>query len=226
MNRKLLNTLIITSFVLAACNLEIQMDDETPTPTVSPTETATAVFTPTESVSIPTASETPELAPFCEPNLATLPPPAECHVPLAEDVGTYCQDKRPYSSILINPGSNYKMVTEGFRCTDGGMKNDRQLIVCSGPMAMTFELTVCDASCIIPAVEAKATQCPQDYNYNKLQGCCTKELPQENESCKTLKFKTTSCVVNCREYKTDGRCRKQSFACEWDGQAEACVQRK
>jgi hypothetical protein len=226
MNR-ILKTIIFTGLIIMACNLPyISISPETGTatlaPTAYPTETVTPIITPTES--IPTASATPELAPFCEPDLATVSP--ACHVPLAEEISTYCQDKSPYNTLLINPGSNFKVLTNNFNCTDGGMKGDRKMIVCTGPMAMTFEIIVCDASCIIPTVEAKAVQCPQDYHYNNLQGCCTKASPQDNESCKTLKFKTTSCVVNCGENKTDGSCRRNSNACEWDAKGGVCVRRK
>jgi hypothetical protein len=223
---KFFAALAIASFIFLACSLPAvsvsQPKSDTPVPTAQPTETAVPATVTPEIVASPTL----ELAPLCEADLATLPPPSECHVPLAEEVSTYCQSKNPYNTLLLNPGSNYKVLTDGFTCTDGGMKDDRKVVVCSGPMAASFEITVCNASCMVPTVEAKTTQCPQDYKYDDLHGCCTKQALQENESCKTLKFKTTSCVVNCSAFTTDGKCRQNSYACQWDDKENVCVQRK
>jgi hypothetical protein len=205
-------------------NSASQKEAGTPTPTVSPTETAIPQTTPTESA-LP-ASATPEFAPFCDPNTANVTPSSQCQIPLAEDSSAFCTKKNPYNLIFISKGATFESLTDGFRCSDAGIKDDRQMVTCTGPMASHYVVSVCNPACSIPTVQAAITQCPKDFNYNALQGCCTQEIQQLQQNCVVLELQTTTCVVNCREYSNKSVCNKNSNACVWDADNGVCKQRK
>jgi hypothetical protein len=220
--------IILTGLLLIgsslACNPSFtqvpQPETETPVPAASPTETATLVLTPTEIVAPDTA--TPEFAPFCEPGIADNPTPSQCQLPIAEQSSLFCTNKRPYNLIFINAGATYELLSEGFECSDAGMKDGRQMITCTGPMASSSKLRVCDPACAIPTVQAEITQCPEGFNYNNLQGCCTQEPQLIDQNCVSLNLGTRSCVVDCGEFTKKAACEKNSYACEWDASNKVC----
>jgi hypothetical protein len=221
---KILKLTVLTSLLLigvaTSCNLPV-LDSQKETET--PAKVSTLTATPTEFV--PPASATPELAPLCALGVATVSPPAQCQTPIAEESSAFCVKKKAYNLILINKGAVYK-ATEGFKCSDNGVKNGRQMVTCTGTMASYFEVKVCDSACLIPTVQAKSVQCPPNYNYNGFQGCCTQEFLPTQQNCVTLKLKTTSCSVNCNAFAKKATCNKNSNACIWDSAAKACELRK
>jgi len=214
--------------IIVACNLPStqipQLETETPILTASPTDTATPIPTATEFVAPVTA--TPEFAPFCEPGAASNLTLSQCQLPIAEQSSVFCTNKNPYNLIFINEGATYEVLSEGFECSDAGMKDGRQMITCTGPMASTFELRVCDPACAIPTLQAEITQCPQDYYYNDLQGCCAQELQLFDQNCVLLKLKTKSCVVDCGKFTKKSACDNNSYACEWNDDNNVCQLRK
>ncbi|MBN1453876.1 MAG: hypothetical protein JW963_22870 [Anaerolineales bacterium] len=213
--------------ILMACNMPSaqipQAETETPVPTANPAETATPV--PTATVFVPTNTPTPEFAPFCEPDAASDLTP-QCQLPIAEQSSVFCTNKNPYNLIFINPGSTYEVLSDGFKCSDAGMKDDRQMITCTGPMASTFELRVCDPACAIPAAQAELTQCPQDYLYNAQLGCCSQEPQPVDQDCVVLSLETRSCVVDCSVFTKKTTCDNNSNACIWDPNNNVCRLRK
>jgi hypothetical protein len=229
---KIFKSIIFTGMLLigitSSCNLPLisdsQKDTETPTLTVSLTGTATPVTTPT--VSGPPASATPEFAPFCKAGIVNVSPPAQCQVPIAEESSVFCVKKKPYNLIFINEGATYQVQTKDFWCSDAGMKEGRQMVTCTGPMATHFEVNVCDPACAVPTVQAQITQCPQGYNYNNLQGCCTQEFQQIYQNCVILKLKAASCVVDCGVNKNKSLCNENSTACVWNVVTRKCETRK
>ncbi|MCJ7434234.1 MAG: hypothetical protein MUO77_12175 [Anaerolineales bacterium] len=225
---KILKSIIFTGLLLSgitsACSspaISASQDSETPTLIVS---SATPVTTPTESG--PPASATPEFALFCELGNANVSPPAQCQIPIAEESSAFCVKKKPYNLIFINAGATYQVLTRGFWCSDAGMKDGRQMVTCIGPMAADFQISVCDPACAVPTVQVEITQCPQGYNYDNFQGCCTREIQQVNQNCVTLKLKTTSCVVDCGVYRKKSICNKNYIACEWNSETRKCETRK
>jgi hypothetical protein len=227
MNKKL-KTLIFASLIIMACNLQYasgsQSAPDTPFPTNKPSETAVPEIAQTESV--PLASATPEFAPICDPNAASATLLAQCQVPIAKDSSAFCTKKTPYNLIFANKGSTFESLTEGFKCSDAGVKDGKQMITCTGQMASKFEVKVCDPACAVSTVQAAITQCPKDYSFDGYQGCCTQELQPAPQNCMVLKLQTTSCVVNCGEFSTKTACTKNSNACRWDEQYSVCVSRK
>lgn len=212
--------------IATGCNLPFSStsDAATPSPTATFTQTAAPVASPTEAG--PTATPMPKLAPICAPNLSEVLPPPTCRVPIAEETSVFCTKKSPYNLLLINAGATYEVLTRGFRCSNEGMKNDRQIVTCTGPMALSFEVRVCDPTCAVPTVQAESTQCPQGYVFDFLQGCCTQNLSTLQPNCEVLKLKTKSCSVNCAEFTKEKTCNNNSFACVWDGTDKVCRLRR
>jgi hypothetical protein len=223
---------ILTGLLLVgisvACNMLFtqapQPETETPVPTASPTETATLIPAPTEFVA--PVTPTPELAPFCDPGFVANPTPSQCQLPIAEQSSVFCTNKIPYNLIFINAGSTYQVLSEGFQCSDAGMQDGRQMVTCTGPMASSFDLRVCDPGCAIPTAQAEITQCPQAYIYDNLRGCCTQELQSIDQSCVMLSLGTKSCVVNCGEFTNKTACENNSYACQWDDTNKVCQLRR
>ncbi len=160
MNR-ILKSILFTGFILsvvtAACRIEVVTPTEAVLPTpIAPTETQTA--NPTATVLA--ASPTPEFAPFCEAGASNASSSIQCELPVAEESSTFCERKDPYNLILIDKGMTYEVLTDGFRCTDAGLKGDKQMITCTGQFAAEFAINVCNPACVVPTVEAAVTGCP------------------------------------------------------------------
>jgi hypothetical protein len=226
--------------ILLACNLPFTLiprpETATSVPTTSPTETETSTPTasPTETtVPAPTEfvspdSGTPKFAPFCESSSANVftPTPFQCQVPIAEQSSTFCSSKVPYNLILVNEGSTYEISNEEVTCSEAGMKDGRQILTCTGPMASYFELRVCDPACAIPTFQAETTHCPQDYHFNELLQCCEQKPQPVDQNCVVLKLQTKSCVVDCGAFTDETTCGENANACKWDSENKVCRRRK
>lgn len=191
-------------------------------PTASPMPSLTPTITPEP---LPTISPTPEFAPICAPDAASVVTSAQCNMPIAEQGNTFCQEKKPYNLVLINKGATYEVLTPGFRCFDNGVKDGKQLLACTGYMGTAFEVSVCDPACVIPTAQVSASQCPPEYNYNNLLGCCAKDFFAYQPSCVTLKLETIRCVVDCSVYNKKATCEKNYVACAWNVDARKCENR-
>jgi hypothetical protein len=224
-HKKAIFTGLLLIVVVSSCNLEFsQVGPETLTPPVTATETETPAPTITAA---PSSSPTPEFAPFCQAaDAASISPVPQCQLPSATQSSTFCSEKRPYNLILIDAGSTYEVLTKGFRCSDAGKKGDKQMITCTGQLAADFVVNVCNPACVVPTVQAAITECPQGYNYNAFQGCCTQEIQQINQNCMGYSFKTTTCVIGCSEFKREAKCKRNSWACVWNDKEKVCEVRK
>jgi hypothetical protein len=169
---------------------------------------------------------TQAFAPICDPGAASIPTPAGCQLPIAEQRSVFCTNKKPYNLIIMNEGATYQLLSDSFRCLDEGIKDGKQRVSCTGPMSTSFELRVCDPACAIPTVQAEITQCPQDYIYDTLRGCCTQELQPADQGCILLSLGTRSCVVNCGEFTNKSACEKNSYACQWNDGVRECQLRR
>ena len=214
----------------------LQPVTETPTLTSSPTatETATSTVIPTETLpTIPTAIEvvvlatsTPKFAPFCEPSSASVATPIACQIPIAEQSSSFCSKKTPYNLILVNAGSTYEVLGENIECTDAGVKDNRLMLTCTGPMVTAFELKVCDPACSIPVFQTEQTHCPQDYTFNEFFRCCEQKPHPIDANCVVLSLQTRSCVIECSEFTDQKTCDKNAYACVWDKVNDVCLLKK
>jgi hypothetical protein len=218
----------LLTFIVTACNIPSglisEADTETPLPSPSPSETPTVETIPTET-RVP-ASATPELAPLCPAYGDNGPPYPQCEIAIAEQSSVFCNQKVPYNLILINKGATYETLTDGFECTDAGMKDDKRMVTCTGPMTSNFNVQFCDPACAAPTVQAEITQCQDGYTFDDLLGCCTQETQPTNLNCQVLTFESTSCIVDCGEYKKKTKCEKNSYACEWNSDTKTCQLRR
>ncbi len=209
--------------LLAACNLPVapsqQPITETPLPTASLTATTTIPVAPT-------ASPTPEFAPFCAPDSVSVPTPAGCQLPIAREGDSFCTRKVPYNLVFMNPGSTYETLSESFWCSDAGIQDGRQMITCTGPMATSYEVRICDPACIVPTTAAGSPLCPSGYILDSLLECCAPEAQITQPNCVTLELKTKSCVVNCGVFKKKSDCNANSYACIWNESTDTCQLRK
>jgi hypothetical protein len=241
MRKTLCATIIIgLCLISASCSPQAtqtpQPKTETPLPTTNPTEAETSVptATPTETETslfaitpfVPRATSKPKFAPFCESHVTGFVTPSQCQVPIAEQSSTFCSKKTPYNLIIINQGSTYETPSEDVKCSDAGLKDGKQIVMCTGPMATNFELTVCDPACALPTFHTDITDCPEDYKFDSLRSCCTQRLQPADQNCVVLKLRTTSCVIDCAAYNDKTTCNKNGFACSWDDEFSVCLQRK
>jgi hypothetical protein len=198
-----------------------------PTPTETPLPTAVGIITlaPAATASGPFATPGPKFAPFCQPSSASVATPIQCREPIAEQSSAFCSDKVPYNLIRINLGSTYEISTESISCSEVGLKDGKLLLLCTGPMVLSFEMKVCDPACDYPTFSTGTTRCPEDLNYNETYGCCEREPIPVDQNCVELKLDTIRCVVGCSEYTDQATCDKNGRACRWDREREVCYPR-
>jgi hypothetical protein len=117
-----------------------------PTQVIPPTDVPTQAPPPTV---IP-ATEAPAVAP-------TLALPVQPLVVTEND--RFCLKKVPYTLIGVPETSTYRMLSEGFICSEGGIQNGQHLITCTGPMYKLFQIEVCDGGAC-QNFEFGTTNCP------------------------------------------------------------------
>jgi hypothetical protein len=207
----------------APVSISASTEVEASVPTASLMKTATLIPTATQVLLL--ATSTPKFAPFCELPVTGTPTPSACQLPIAEQTSLYCSKKNPYNIILINQGSSYEMLSGNVNCSEAGLNDGKRILVCTGPMATSFELKVCDPACALPSFQTTITTCPQDYKFDSLRGCCTQKPLQVDQNCVVLELQTKRCVIDCSAYTDQTTCDKNAEACEWDGEHDVCQQK-
>lgn len=227
MKRDLLSVVLASAMlsgILAACNLPVAQDQQPVTDTPLPTASPTATVIPVAIA--PTVSATPEFAPFCAPDSVSVPTPAGCQLPIAREGDSFCNKKIPYNLVFINPGSTYETLSENFRCSDAGIQDGKQMITCTGLMASSYEVKICDPTCIVPTTAAGSPLCPSGYVLDSLLECCAPEAQITQPNCVTLELRTKSCVVNCAVFTKKSDCTANSYACIWNENTDTCQLRR
>jgi len=233
--------LLLASLFMACSPLatqEPQPENEVPVPTAGPAETATLVILPTASPTetatlelLPTASlvpvtSTPRFAPICNPNVASTLAAPLCQRPIAEQSSAFCMNKTPFNLILIDEGATYELLSEGFECSDSGMKDGKQMLTCTGPMGTSFEFKACGQACALPTLPAEISQCPQGFFYDESQGCCAFVPQSAEQSCVSLTLQTKRCVIDCAEFTKEDACNHHYHACQWNDEDKVCQVRR
>jgi hypothetical protein len=214
---------------------ESQPETETPLPIASPAETATRLRRPTASPTetatlapLPTATLAPAtptspFAPVCEISVASTLAAPLCQRPVAEESSSFCMNKVPFNLISMNPGTSYELLTQDFLCSDAGMKDGRQLLMCTGPMGVPFEIRACgQPACALPTAPAELSQCQQGFWYDESLGCCAFVPQPVEQSCVVLSLKAKRCVINCAEFTTANACDHHYHSCEWNNEDRVC----
>lgn len=144
--------MLLFVLLVSACAAAAQ-----PTQAPAPVIPATQVILPTD---IPTQVPPPVVVPATDVPAIVEPPVV---VPLEPIVATendrFCEKKIPYTQIGMPETSTYRMLTEGFTCSEGGIQNGQHLITCTGPMYKLFQIEVCDGGAC-QNFEFGTTNCP------------------------------------------------------------------
>ena len=193
-----------------------------PTETVvPPSETSTLVPVPTDS---PTATVVTQ-ALFCVWDTTPTPGSSQCALPTGNQRDQFCVNKVPYTLIAIPPDDTYHVLTAGFTCDDAGVRNNFQLLTCTGPQSYTFNLKVCNAACAALPATATAVpsgRCPSGYDYLSDKQCC-QTATNDQSGCVTLSFDTRSCgQTDCSQFSTSSSCNSHNV-CKWIVPTKASV---
>lgn len=116
-------------------------------PVAAPTEIPTQIP--------PTAVLPTDLpAPTLEPTVAVPQQPL-----VVTENDRFCLKKVPYTLIGMPETATYRMLSDGFICSEGGIQNGQHLITCTGPMYTLFQIEVCDGGAC-QNFEFGTTNCP------------------------------------------------------------------
>ena len=115
------------------------------------------------------------IAPMCQ--LPSYIPSAvvssgECQSPLVEVGASYCEFNRAYTSVDLQDGASYEVLTDGYTCDDAVIDGQRRL-TCKGPDGTTGEVTVCNSACSIsPDVTGASPVCDSGYGLDPSSSSC------------------------------------------------------
>jgi hypothetical protein len=146
----LLFVLLVSACAPAVLQTVQPTDQVIPTQVIPPTDVPTQAPPPT---AVP-ATEAPAVVVESTPTLVL---PLQ---PLAvTENDRFCLKKVPYTLIGMPEASTYRMLSEGFTCSEGGIQNSQHLITCTGPMYKLFQIEVCDGGAC-QNFEFGTTNCP------------------------------------------------------------------
>ena len=148
-----LQSLMLLFVILVSACATAAQPTQPPAPVIPPTQ----VIPPTD---VP-AQVPPTAVPATVVPASTLEPTAAA--PLQPIVVTendrFCLKKLPYTLIGMPETATYRMLTEGFVCSEGGIQKGQHLITCTGPMYKLFQIEVCDGGAC-QNFEFGTTNCP------------------------------------------------------------------
>jgi hypothetical protein len=185
-----------------------------PTSTITtPTGTPiTVLIAPATQIASPVTQ-----APFCVSGSTPTSSLSGCTLATRDQRSQFCTNKVPYTLITLPQGDTYSVLTAGFTCTPAGLKDNLQLLTCSGSPSSRFSLQVCNPICalaVTPASTVQAGRCSPGYDYLPDQQCC--QVANSNQSgCVTLSYDTAPCgLVDCARIKDLSACTAKS-SCKW-----------
>jgi serine/threonine protein kinase len=156
--------------------------------TVIPTRTeeATRLPSPTNEVLAVVAPTEPQFAPVCQDA------PASCDAPSADVRDKFCVNKIPYTLLALPEGSTFEVVTSGFKCSDEGVRDNSQMVSCTGQELVSFDLKVCNSACNATDTVSAGGQCPDGYGYDSAGQCCAAVLAPDS-GCTVIKVDLRDC---------------------------------
>jgi hypothetical protein len=154
---------------------------EQPTPTLVPTLTlAPATIAPT-LVEAVEPSPVP-FAAFCSADLIPAPPEVKL-------TNSFCNKKNPYVSLTIPEGAAFEALDPAANCTSEATTNGKDVLSCSGPSFLVFNLKVCTP----PVVSnADLNKCSTDATFDSTNQCCV-PAPPEGPGCVLFEVKLKGC---------------------------------
>ena len=187
MIRRSLPILVTLSLLLSGC-LTVFVPVDTPTP--GPTALEFPTLQPTSQsleTALPGATQA-QSAPMC----AVDPLVTSCAAPNVEQRDKFCVKKYPYVLIAAPPGVTFEPASVGLKCTDEGIRGGDQIISCTGPELLSYNLKICNAACNASLLDTASGKCPTGYGYALEGGCCW-PVPAEDAGCILFKVDVGTC---------------------------------
>lgn len=180
--------LLTLSVLLSGClTVFVPVSTPTPGPTAIPLPTlAPTIASPLETA-LPASSQQPS-APMC----AVDPLVTSCAAPAVEQRDKFCVKKYPYVLIAAPPGVTFEPATEGLKCTDEGLRGGDQIISCTGPELLSYNLKICNATCNASLLDTTSGKCAAGYGYSAEGGCCW-PVPVNDSGCILFKVDVGTC---------------------------------
>jgi hypothetical protein len=205
---------VLFVLVILACAVPSVVQPPVATPTVMPAPgTAVAVLVAPATVLPSPVTQ----APFCVSSGTPVSSPVGCTLPARDQRSQFCTNKQPYTLIALPQSATYTVLSNGFSCSPAGLKDNLQLVTCTGAQSSSFSLRVCNPTCALAPTSgsvAPSGTCPQGYNYSTDQKCCQAGQGDRN-GCVTLNYDTTACgVVDCSRIKDMSTCSAKT-SCKW-----------
>jgi len=123
----------------------------------------------------------PALAPMCQ--LSSYVPSAvvaggECQTPDVSIGDEYCEFNKPQTSIKLPFQAEYEVRTDGYRCSDAVVDNQRYL-TCTGLDGTTGEVTVCNTACSsLSETTGASAVCDPGYGLDANSNCLYSPVSQ------------------------------------------------
>jgi serine/threonine-protein kinase len=156
----------------------------------APTATATATKTRVPSTATTQPTDTPEptatvitFAPFCQPDTQQI------EVATVRQTNIDCVQKIPFTTISIPLGATFEIVDEGMTCEVVTIREDDQLVSCTGQQVYSYDLKVCSHR---PDFPEAGGQCAEGDGFDAANSCCMKP-PAEDAGCTIYQVDMKSC---------------------------------
>ncbi|MBI5295537.1 MAG: hypothetical protein HY869_08685 [Chloroflexi bacterium] len=152
-----LQSVILLSVLLVSACAPAAQPTQMPLQAIPTQDVSQQVIPPTEIPTQipPTAVPPTDLpAPTLEPTVAVPQQPL-----VVTENDRFCLKKVPYTLIGMPETATYRMLSEGYSCSEGGIQNGQHLITCTGPMYTLFQIEVCDGGAC-QNFEFGTTNCP------------------------------------------------------------------
>jgi hypothetical protein len=184
---------ILVLGLLAACAAQPAAQTEAPAAPVvqQPAVQPTVPPPPPEpaQTEAPAATE-PQYAPFCADGGT-----AACSAPQVDVRDQFCTEKVPYTLLGMPVGTTYEVLTDGFSCGSDYVLTDgvTNIVTCTGPELQSFQLKVCDPSCVGTDSSMGMGLCPDGYTYDPNQQCCNQAQPSGQNGCVEMTIDINAC---------------------------------
>lgn len=183
----LFSIFIVLSLLLSGClSVFVPVDTPTPGPTAltfpTPAPTQDALQTALPQTTAVTSAAMCQVDPLV----------TSCSSPKTEIRDKFCVKKYPYVLVASQPGVTFEPASEGLKCTDEGLRGGEQIISCTGPELLSYNLKVCNATCSASLLDTASGKCPSGYGFSAEAGCCW-PVPAQDSGCVLIKVDMGTC---------------------------------
>lgn len=122
------------------------------------------------------------LAPVCGPNVLV-------PVPEIKETNSTCTKKTPYVTIVIPEGATFESLNPDASCVSQSTSDNKNILVCTGPSFLEFDLKVCTPPVI---ASGDLNKCVTGDTFDSANQCCV-VAPPEGAGCLLYKVKLKGC---------------------------------